>query len=133
MTKRNRLGDLQHAIMRQLWDRGEATVNEVHQALHPERGLALTTIATMLRKMGDRGLVTHRTEGRQYVYRACVNETEVNRSMVGELIDRLFDGQPSELVNHLVRERDIDAQELKRMRALIEDAAGTQAGEGGDA
>jgi len=48
------LGDLQHAIMAVLWKRGEATVAEVHGALREERGLAPTTIATMLRKMRTR-------------------------------------------------------------------------------
>ncbi len=48
---RQTLGELQHAIMTVLWKRGEATTAEVHEALRGERGLALTTIATMLRKM----------------------------------------------------------------------------------
>ena len=48
MSRNTHLGDLQLAIMRELWTRGEATVAEVHGALLDERGLALTTIATML-------------------------------------------------------------------------------------
>ena len=89
------LGDLQHAIMRVLWARGEATSTEVHAALRAERGLAPTTIATMLRKMEDKGVVAHRSEGRQFVYRAAVSEGEVRRSMVGEVVDRLFAGNPA--------------------------------------
>ena len=64
---RQTLGDLQHAIMAVLWERGEATTADVHEALQAERGLALTTIATMLRKMEDKGVVAHRAEGRQYI------------------------------------------------------------------
>ena len=59
------LGDLQLAIMRVLWNHDEATVAEVHEALEPERGLALTTIATMLTKMEKKGVVEHRAEGRR--------------------------------------------------------------------
>ena len=80
------LGELQHAIMAVLWDRGEATTADVHEALRDDRGLALTTIATMLRKMEDKGVVLHRVDGRQFVYRAAVSEDQVRRSMVGELV-----------------------------------------------
>ena len=87
---RHTLGDLQHAIMGVLWERGEATTAEVHEALREERGLAPTTIATMLRKMEDKGVVAHRAFGRQFVYRPTVTEDLVRRSMVGELVERLF-------------------------------------------
>ena len=114
------LGDLQHAIMRVLWARSEATVAEVHEALLDERGLAPTTIATMLRKMEDKGVVAHRVEDRHFVYRPAVSEDEVRSSMVGELLDRLFAGDPAALVSHLVADHDIDEAEVERLRALLE-------------
>lgn len=113
------LGDLQHAIMAVLWARGEATTAEVHEALRVERGLAFTTIATMLRKMEDKGVVAHRAEGRQFVYRPTVSEEQVRRSMVGELLERLFDGDPKALVAHLVSEHEIDAGELAALRRRL--------------
>ncbi len=109
---RQTLGDLQHAIMAVLWDRDEATTADVHEALRAERGLALTTIATMLRKMEDKGVVTHRAEGRQFVYRPTVSRAEIRESMVGELVERLFGGDARALVAHLVSEHEIDAREL---------------------
>ncbi len=120
MKPSHQLGDLQLAIMRVLWEREEATVAEVHRALLPERGLALTTIATMLKKMKAKGIVTYRTEGRQFVYSPTVAEQEVHRSMVGDLIDRLFGGNPSALVNHLLEERGIDPHELAELTAMIQ-------------
>jgi predicted transcriptional regulator len=120
VTERHRLGDLQLAIMRELWDRGEATVAQVHQALLPSRGLALTTIATMLSKMEQKGVVNHRQEGRQYVYRPTVAEEDVNRSMVGDLIDRLFAGDAAALVTHLIAEQEIDPDELTEIRRMID-------------
>jgi BlaI family penicillinase repressor len=118
---RQTLGELQHAIMVVLWTRGEATSADVHEALRDERGLAFTTIATMLRKMEDKGVVAHRAEGRQFVYRPTVSEDQVRRSMVGELVERLFGGDPRALVAHLVSENEIDADELAALRrALLE-------------
>ena len=113
------LGDLQLAIMRILWNRAEATVAEVHEALEPERGLALTTIATMLTKMEKKGVVEHRAEGRRFIYRPRVSEDLVRRSMVADLTSQLFRGDVSALVNHLLSEHDIDARELAQLRELI--------------
>jgi len=123
MTNRHRLGELQLAIMRVLWTRGEAAVTEVHEALE-ERDLAPTTIATMLRKMEDKGVVTHRSEGRKYLYRPVVTEAAVRRTMVGELTDRLFRGEVTALVSHLLSEHDIDPDELGRLRSLIAEHEG---------
>ena len=114
------LGELQHAIMTVLWDRGEATTSDVCEALREERGLAPTTIATMLRKMEDKGVVAHRVDGRQFVYRPAVSEDQVRRSMVGELVGRLFGGDPKALVAHLVSENEIDASELDELRLRLE-------------
>jgi BlaI family transcriptional regulator, penicillinase repressor len=113
------LGRLQHAIMAVLWERREASASEVHEALHAERGLAPTTIATMLRKMEDKGVVVHRAEGRQFLYRPTVSEDQVRRSMVGELVERLFAGDPKALVAHLLDENEIDADELRRLRRRV--------------
>ncbi len=121
-TKRTQLGDLQLAIMRQLWARGEATVVDVHQALLAQRGLAPTTIATMLKKMEAKGVVAHRTEGRTFVYQPIVSEDAVTRSMVRDLTDRLFAGDTRALVSHLIAEHPIDAGELAELRALIDEA-----------
>jgi predicted transcriptional regulator len=119
METSHHLGDLQLAIMRILWCRGQATVAEVHEALEPERGLALTTIATMLSKMEKKGVVAHRADGRRFVYRPLVNEPQVRRSMVADLTSQLFRGDVKALVSHLLAEHEINPRELAELRALI--------------
>lgn len=114
------LGDLQLAIMRVLWARGETTVADVHETLEPERGLALTTIATMLAKMEKKGVVDHRADGRKFIYRPLVSEEQVQRSMVADLTSQLFRGNIPALVNHLLAEHDIRPQELAQLRELID-------------
>lgn len=120
------LGDLQLAILRTLWESGEAPVAKVHDALS-DRGLALTTIATMLRKMEDKGLVAHRDQGRQFFYRAEVDPAVVHKNLVGDLVTRLFDGDPMALVNHLLRAGDIDLGELDDLRKAVSVAESKQA------
>ena len=113
------LGDLQLAIMRSLWRREEATVAEVHEDLAAERGLALTTIATMLVKLEKKGVVEHRADGRRFIYRPRVDLGQVRRSMVADLTSQLFRGDVTALVNHLLSEHEIEAAELSQLKALI--------------
>ena len=119
---RHTLGDLQHAIMAVLWERGEVSAAEVYEALREARGLAPTTIATMLRKMEDKGVVAHRACGRQFLYHPTVSEADVRCSMVGELVERLFGGDPKALVAHLVSEHEIEPGELSDLRRRVGEA-----------
>lgn len=123
MPKEHSLGDLQHAIMRVLWEKGECPVADVHQALLEERGLALTTIATMLSKMDKKGVVERRMVGRGFVYGPAVSEGAINRSMVTDLTEQLFRGDAAALVSHLLTEQQIDRGELDAIKQLIEDHA----------
>lgn len=120
MTQDHRLSDLQVAIMRVLWEARESTVAGVHEALQDDRGLALTTIATVLSRLEKRGLITHRREGRQFVYRPLVTEGEIRSAMVDELADLLFEGDVAELVHHLLSGRDYNEDDISRVKSMIE-------------
>ena len=120
MPSRHQLTELQLAIMRVIWDRSEATVQEIWEALHAERGLAQTTVATMLSRLERRGVVTRRAQARQYHYRAAVTEQEVQHSMVGELTERLFDGDVTALVQHLLSGEDVSPGDIAKIRDMIE-------------
>ncbi len=113
------LSELQLDLMRVLWARKEASVSEVAEALADTRGLAHTTIATLLTRLAARGAVEARRDGRQLVYRACVTEPQVRRTMVSGLIQRLFSGDPSALLAHLVSERDVVSGDLAKVQALL--------------
>ena len=119
MNRSTHLGELQYAIMRVLWDMREASVAQVCEHLPRKHRRALTTIATMLTKMEKKGVVAHRSEGRQFIYLPRVLEAEVHRTMVADLTDRLFQGDVTALVSHLLSEQEIDPRELPRLRALI--------------
>ena len=114
------LSELQLAVMRVLWRKKKAAVAEVHEALEPERGLALTTVATVLTRLERAGLVAHKASGRHYLYRPLVSEEDVRRSMVSVLAERLFEGDVAALVSHLVNAREIRPGDLARVKQLIE-------------
>ncbi|MCY4646174.1 MAG: BlaI/MecI/CopY family transcriptional regulator [Gammaproteobacteria bacterium] len=119
MKRKRQLGDLQLAIMRVLWERGEAPAIEVHEALFEERRLAVTTIKTMLRKLEEYGCVEHRTNGRQFMYRPAIAEADVRKTMVASLVTRLFSGDSTALVNHLVRSGEIDPDDLEGLKTIV--------------
>jgi predicted transcriptional regulator len=116
-----RLGDLQLRIMKVLWERGEASVADVHDALGGDAGLAYTTVATMLRKMEGRGLVTHASEGRRFVYQAAVAPDVVTRSMANDVLERLFEGRLADMLDHLLSTREVSRDELRALERLIRD------------
>ena len=123
MTKTHLLTELQLAIVRLLWEREEATVVEIWEALHAERGLAQSTLATLLSRLERRGVVTHRAQSRQFVYRALITEQDARHSMVSELTERLFEGDVPALVSHLLTEQDMSPGDMKRIRAMLEEVS----------
>jgi BlaI family penicillinase repressor len=113
------LSDLQLDVMRVLWERGEASTADVAAALALSRGLAHTTVATLLTRLEKRGVVALRRDGRQLVYRALVDEPDVRRSMVAGLVASLFGGDANALVAHLVDESGIAPGDLAKARKRL--------------
>ena len=112
------LSDLQLDLMRVLWRAGELSVAEVTEAL-VDRDLAHTTVATLLSRLEKRGVVEARRDGRMLVYRPCVTEAQVRRTMVSSLIAQVFRGDPKALLAHLVSEREVAPGDLEQVRALL--------------
>jgi BlaI family transcriptional regulator, penicillinase repressor len=115
-----RLTPPQLRILKVLWERGEATVVEIHQALLADRPLAATTIATLLSRLEKRGLVAYRTEGRQYVYRAVLQEQDAQQHALVEVTEGLFAGDVASLVSQLLSTHELRPGDLARVRQLID-------------
>jgi predicted transcriptional regulator len=115
------LSELQLAVIRVLWKRGEASTAQVAADLGAKRGLAQTTVATLLTRLSKRGVVGQRRDGRTHIYRALVTEPDVRRSMVADLVANLFKGDAAALVAHLVREEDVAPGDLAKVRARLEE------------
>ena len=116
------LSDLQLAVMRVLWDKREASAAQVQQALEASRKLAITTVSTLLVRLEKRGVVSHRADGRMFVYRPRVSELAMRRKTIASVIHNLFRGNPSEVVGQILSERDVSEEDLARMKKLIHDA-----------
>jgi predicted transcriptional regulator len=113
------LSELQIAVMRVLWERGEASTADVANELAGTRGLKHTTVATLLTRLHARAVVGQRRDGRQLFYRALVAEADVRRSMVAGLLGALFAGDAQQLVAHLLRESEIAPGDLARAKRRL--------------
>jgi predicted transcriptional regulator len=109
-------------IMDVLWEEASATVAEVQERLHDD--LAYTTVLTILRTLEDKGHVRHEEEGRAYRYFPTVNREAAGRSAVRRLVHKVFRGSPEALLTQLVSERGLSAEQLERMRRLLDEATG---------
>ena len=128
------LTELQLAIMDALWRRGEASVYDVHDDLRAGRRVAQSTVATLLSRLEEKGVVSHRAENRQHIYRAVATREQVRRSVVSEFAeftDQLFAGELAGLVNQLLTIRDADPEDLARAREIIERKERELRGRGG--
>lgn len=115
-----RLGRLELQIMNVVWDRGRATVHDVKSALS-RRKPAYSTILTMMRKLEVKGYLEHEVDGRTYVYRPSISQQAVRHGVLGDLVERLFEGSTSLLLTSLVEQNRISKNELRQIRKLIEE------------
>lgn len=115
------LGDLQLAVMRILWKRGQATVHETLAEFPPERRPAYTTVLTVLRNLEKRGLVTHNAPNgsRTFTYRPNLSRQETYAGILQDLLDRLFDGSPAALIAHLLESQPIGPEEWTALAEII--------------
>jgi len=115
-----RLGRLELQIMNVVWDSGKATVHDVKNALS-RRKPAYSTILTMMRKLEAKGYLKHEVDGRTYVYLPSISQQAVRQGVLGDLVERLFEGSTSLLLTSLVEQNRISENELCEIRKLIEE------------
>lgn len=123
------LTDQQLAILGIVWDRGEVTANDIHKALEPQTGLARGTIGTMLHRLERQGILSHRSEGREFWYRARVGREDVMAARVNGLVGGLFGGDLTAMVSFAVSKGDVrrgDVEKLRKMLAAYDGKKGRQ-------
>lgn len=109
--------------MKVLWDRGESTVAEMVTSTADEGELAYTSVLTTIRILETKRYVSHRQEGRAFLYSSCVGEREAGRSEVRQVLSRFFDNSRERLLLSLLGDDEIDAEELGRLKEAIARAA----------
>jgi BlaI family transcriptional regulator, penicillinase repressor len=123
VTRRNRaqhsLTELQQAILDCLWARGDATAEQVREALQGRYPLKDSSVRTLLRRLEARGLLSHRLEGKVFVYRARVRRRSVAARAVQHIIDRFCAGSVEQFLVGMVDEQVLPARDIARLARKI--------------
>lgn len=123
---RNRSATLTEAelrIMNVLWQKGSATVHEVLELLPPKPALAYNSVLTIVRILEKKGYVKHVKDRRAHVYTPQIAREEATRSEVRRLVSRFFGDSHELLVLNILEDKTIDADELDRLRQLLDEKA----------
>ena len=107
-------------LMKVLWTRGESTVSDIAAALPKKAALAYNSVLPTIRILEQKGYVQHRKEGRAFYYTPLVAEEEAGSSEVRLVLSRFFGNSHEQLVLNALEETSIDAEELDRLRRLLE-------------
>jgi predicted transcriptional regulator len=117
------LTDAEHRIMNVLWDLSEATVGDVVERLEGPSRPAYNSVLTMLRILERKGYVRHEKHGRAFTYAPIVDRVEARRGALTLVLSRFFSGSREQLLMDLLGHEDVDAQQLERVKALLDQAA----------
>lgn len=112
--------ELELEILKVIWRLGPATVRQVRDELASVRELAYTTVMTMMSIMYGKGYLARVKEGRTFIYRAIFREANASRSLLKDVVDRVFAGSASAVVQHLLETSDLNDDELRQIRLLID-------------
>ncbi len=126
-TNATRLGELEEEVLSVVWEKGQATVQDVKEALEPRRPLAYTTVMTVMSRLANKGLLKQKKVGRGYVYSPKASQEKLAGSMLQSLIQRFYSGAATKAIAHLLETEDkIDEAELTRLEELIRAKRGKQ-------
>jgi BlaI family penicillinase repressor len=107
-------------IMNVLWLKGAGTVQLILDSLAEKPALAYNSVLTTIRVLERKGYVKHSKDGRAHVYAPLVGRKEATRSEIRHLVGRFFKNSHEQLVLNLLEDRGIEAEELARLRAMLE-------------
>jgi BlaI family transcriptional regulator, penicillinase repressor len=119
-SKSATLTEAELRIMNVLWDKGPATVHEVLQVLPPKPALAYNSVLTIIRILETKGYVKHVKDRRAHIYLPTVDRKDATRFEVGRLVSRFFGNSHELLVLNILEEKNLDEDELARVRQLLE-------------
>ncbi len=120
MAERPALSKGELEVAQVVWQLGQATVRQAHEAMPAARKMDFATVQTYLRRLEAKGYVRSSLAGHTRVYVAKVRSTKVIRETVADLIDRLFGGETLPLMQHLIEDHGVSAADIAQLRRLLD-------------
>lgn len=113
--------DAELGILTVLWQRGPSTVREVHEALSASREMGYTTVLKLMQIMAEKGLVRRDESQRAHVYETRLAQEQTQQQLVGDLLERAFDGSAMNLVMQALQTKRASVEELSQIRDLLDE------------
>lgn len=120
------LGEVEQSVMDYIWSHGPSTAESCREALAVSRPMKDSTIRTVLRRLEEKGYLTHQVDGRTFIYRAADGRQSVAVRAVKNIIDRFCGGSAEELVLGMVDNEVLDRKQLERLARRISERKGTE-------
>jgi predicted transcriptional regulator len=114
------LTEVELELMNSIWNLGECTVKEVQKSLPPGRNLAYTSVATMMKILEQKGVLSSRKNDRAHTYCALISRSEYEGQSLRHMADNLFQGDPTSMVMRLLNDNKLSSEELKTIRDLLD-------------
>ena len=120
MTKRKRpaMSPAETEVLRLVWEPKKATVQQVYDTLPANRKVSYLTVATLLRRLEEKGYLKHQVRGKAFVYIPAAKKEDVINRTIGDLVQRLFGGNPVPLMQHLALHSEISDEDIEKLRDL---------------
>lgn len=103
-----------------LWEKGPATVRDLHQEIGARRGIGYTSVLKLLQIMTEKGLVEREESGKAHIYRAAASQQETQNQLLRDMSERLFAGSAAQMALHALALEPVSDRELEELRHLIE-------------
>ena len=113
--------DVELQILRILWEQGPSIAREIHSHLEASKGTTYSTTVKMLSVMLDKGLVVRDEQTRPQVYRTAATRQRTQKRMLGELLDKVYDGSAKTLMLHALSSKKASTEELAEIRRMLDD------------
>jgi BlaI family transcriptional regulator, penicillinase repressor len=111
-------------ILQVLWDAGPLSLSQLCKKIREERPVATTTVATFLKVMLNKQLVTRTRVPRGSIWAAKISRKSTATGILAGLVDRLFDGSAQTLVAHLIDQGKLTAAERREILELVRNGKG---------
>lgn len=114
--------DAELEILNVLWQRGASTVRDVHQAIMQTRpAMGYTTVLKLMQIMAEKGLVQRDESQRAHVYEARLAREQTQQQLIGDLLERAFEGSAMKLVMQALSTKQASAEELSTIREMLDE------------
>jgi BlaI family penicillinase repressor len=120
MAKLPQISDAEWDVMKVLWDRGQASAQDVTEALAVERNWRPQTVKTLLNRLVKKGAVAYAEEGRRFIYRAKVSRDQAVRSESRTFLSRVFDGAVTPALVHFLKLGNLSKDEIAELKRTLD-------------